>query len=170
VHQVPQRSRSSAGAPSVARHGAGEATRAGGRGGASGVDHRAIAHRAIAQGYLDKPVTKALEALMRKGVKAFLAVQVGKRPPPPDPRVYYACQACSICRADPAKATYVSFSAKAYPEHPLHCAGFAAYDVPLPERARAELQRHVQKMRRNRDAIVAVPPASVLGRWTNNKR
>jgi hypothetical protein len=160
-HGVAQSYRVPDGSPSVSRHRAEGATRAGGRDGAGGVDRRAVA-----QTYLDEPVTDAIDEIMQKGVEAFLAFQAGKphHKYPPGERVYYVCQACSTCRANPMKASYASFRAKDYPNHPTHCDGFAAYHVPLPGQPRIDLQRHLRERRKDPNVIVADPPAATAGR------
>jgi hypothetical protein len=160
-HGVAQSYRVSDGSPSVSRHRAEGATYAGGRDGAGGVDRRAVA-----QTYLDQPVTDAIDEVMQKGVEAFLAFQAGKphHKYPPGERVYYVCQACSTCRANPMKASYASFRVKDYPNHPTHCDGFAAYHVPLPGQPRIDLQRHLRERRKDPNVVVADPPAAAAGR------
>jgi hypothetical protein len=165
VRQAPLRShaweahgrRFSDDAPSSVAGRAGNATYTGFHGGTSGTNRLATA-----QEYLDEPITEAIEKVMRKGVNAFLAFQVGKphRKYPPGERIYYVCQSCSSCRANPVRATYTSFSATEYPDHPTIHDGFAAYDVPLPGQARIDLQRHLRERRSIAGVSAADPPAA----------
>lgn len=120
--------------------------------------------RSVAQGYLDEPVTKALEAVMQKGARALLSSRNKKRKAsfPDGDIVCYVCQACSLCRADPNTALCTTYRADEHPDHPLHCPGFASYEVPLPHHSKGALRRHLKQMKETPGVIVADPPAATL--------
>jgi hypothetical protein len=118
--------------------------------------------RAVAQRYLDEPVTKELDKLMQKGVRSFLSSRKRKYCSSEDEKVYYVCQACSVCRSNPKRAMYTSYFAKDRPDHPLHRPGFAAYHLPLPAEAKGQLRRHLRLMREMPDVVVADPPAATV--------